>query len=84
MANSPDIFVARKILSSEYKPYASGKIFRAPRSQPNFPISGWALNNDFTGWARFDELVKSARLVMPDLIRHPECIGTTGFRHSPE
>ncbi|BBO78760.1 hypothetical protein DSCW_61770 [Desulfosarcina widdelii] len=40
MANLPDIFVARKILSSEYQPYACGKISRAPRSRPNFPISG--------------------------------------------
>jgi hypothetical protein len=30
MANLPDIGVARKILSSEYQPYACGKIFRAP------------------------------------------------------
>jgi hypothetical protein len=30
MANSPDIRVAFKILSSEYQPYACGKIFRAP------------------------------------------------------
>ena len=43
MANLHDIFVARKILSSKYQPYVCGKIFRAPRSQPNFPISGWAL-----------------------------------------
>ena len=43
MANSPDIFVARKILSSKYQPYVCGKIFRAPRSRPNFPISGQAL-----------------------------------------
>jgi hypothetical protein len=28
MANFPDIFVARKILSSEDQPYACGKIFR--------------------------------------------------------
>jgi hypothetical protein len=41
MANLPDIFVARKILSSEYQPYACGKIFRAPRSRPNLPISVW-------------------------------------------
>ncbi|WP_319524349.1 hypothetical protein [uncultured Desulfosarcina sp.] len=40
MANLPDIFVARKILSSKYQPYVCGKIFRAPRSQPNLPISG--------------------------------------------
>ncbi|WP_218188137.1 hypothetical protein, partial [Desulfosarcina cetonica] len=44
MANLPDILVPR-ILSSEYQPYACGKIFRAPRSRPNFPISGWALSN---------------------------------------
>jgi glucose-1-phosphate adenylyltransferase len=41
MANLPDIFVALKINSSEYQPYACGLIFRAPRSRPNFPISGW-------------------------------------------
>jgi hypothetical protein len=38
MANLPDIFVARKILSLEYQPYASGKIFRTPRSRPNLPF----------------------------------------------
>ncbi|VTR67116.1 hypothetical protein DESC_590031 [Desulfosarcina cetonica] len=43
MANLHDIHVPRKILSSKYQPYACGKIFRAPRSRPNFPISGWAL-----------------------------------------
>ncbi|XPS87478.1 uncharacterized protein Dvar_54960 [Desulfosarcina variabilis str. Montpellier] len=31
-----------------------------------------------------DELVKSAWLVMPDLIRHPEHIEKTGFRPTPE
>jgi hypothetical protein len=30
MANFPDICVNRKILSSEYQPYACGKIFRKP------------------------------------------------------
>jgi hypothetical protein len=30
MTNWPDIGVIRKILSSEYQPYASGKIFRKP------------------------------------------------------
>jgi hypothetical protein len=30
MANLPDIFVARKILSLKYQPYSCGKIFRAP------------------------------------------------------
>ena len=30
MTNLPDIGVARKILSSKYQPYVSGKIFRAP------------------------------------------------------
>jgi hypothetical protein len=29
MANLPDIFVARKILSTKYQPYVSGKIFQA-------------------------------------------------------
>jgi len=28
----PDLFVIRKILSSEYQLYACGKIFRMPRS----------------------------------------------------
>jgi hypothetical protein len=32
----------------------------------------------------FDGLVKSPKTVMPDLIRHPEVIGFTGFRLSPE
>jgi len=40
MANLPDIFVARKILSSKYQLYVCGKIFRAPRSRPNSPIHG--------------------------------------------
>jgi len=31
-----------------------------------------------------DGLVKSPRLVMPDLIRHPEHIENTGFRPPPE
>jgi hypothetical protein len=30
MANFPDTGVALKILSSEYQPYACGKIFQAP------------------------------------------------------
>jgi len=30
MANLPDICVLLKILSSEYQPYACGKIFRTP------------------------------------------------------
>ena len=33
---------------------------------------------------KFDGLVKSPRIVMPDLIRHPEPIEFTGFRLSPE
>ena len=33
---------------------------------------------------KIDELVKSSKTVMPDLIRHPEVIGFTGFRLSPE
>jgi hypothetical protein len=58
MAILPDIFVARKILSSKYQPYAPqgyflrgvcGKIFHAPRSRPNFPISGWALVRELFG-----------------------------------
>ena len=32
----------------------------------------------------FDNLVKSPKTVMPDLIRHPEVIEFTGFRLSPE
>jgi len=31
-----------------------------------------------------DNLVKSPKTVMPDLIRHPEVIEFTGFRLSPE
>jgi hypothetical protein len=31
-----------------------------------------------------DGFVKSPRIVMPDLIRHPEAIEFTGFRLSPE
>jgi hypothetical protein len=31
-----------------------------------------------------DGFVKSLRIVMPDLIRHPEHIEFTGFRLSPE
>jgi len=34
--------------------------------------------------AKFDNLVKSPKTVMPDLIRHPEVIEFTGFRLSPE
>ncbi|PIE67899.1 MAG: PemK family transcriptional regulator [Deltaproteobacteria bacterium] len=30
MPNLPDIYVARKMLSSEYQPYACGNILRAP------------------------------------------------------
>jgi hypothetical protein len=33
---------------------------------------------------KFDELVKSDWLVMPDSIRYPERIDTNGFRPSPE
>jgi len=32
----------------------------------------------------FDAPAKSLEIVMPDLIRHPELIGKTGFRLSPE
>jgi len=36
-------------------------------------------------WAsRIDDLVKSPKTVMPDLIRHPEVIEFAGFRLSPE
>jgi hypothetical protein len=31
-----------------------------------------------------DALVKSPKIVMPDLIRHPEVVEFTGFRLSPE
>ena len=34
--------------------------------------------------AKIDNLVKSPKTVMPDLIRHPEVIEFTGFRLSPE
>jgi len=34
--------------------------------------------------SKIDGLVKSHPTVMPDLIRHPERIGNTGFRLSPE
>jgi len=33
---------------------------------------------------KVDNLVKSPKTVMPDLIRHPEVIEFTGFRLSPE
>jgi len=33
---------------------------------------------------KIDNLVKSPKTVMPDLIRHPEVIEFTGFRLSPE
>jgi hypothetical protein len=33
---------------------------------------------------KLDGFVKSPRIVMPDLIRHPEQIEFTGFRLSPE
>jgi hypothetical protein len=33
---------------------------------------------------KVDGFVKSLRIVMPDLIRHPEAIEFTGFRLSPE
>jgi len=55
MANLPDIFVSRKILSLEYQPYALQghflrgacvKIFRAPWSRPNSPVSERALGRD--------------------------------------
>ena len=34
--------------------------------------------------SNFDELVKSARLVIPDLIRNLQHIGMTEFRHALE
>jgi len=37
-------------------------------------------NSDF----KINNLVKSPKTVMPDLIRHPEVIEFTGFRLSPE
>jgi len=40
-------------------------------------------NREF-GIIKEDEFVKSLRIVMPDLIRHPELIEFTGFRLSPE
>jgi hypothetical protein len=36
------------------------------------------------GRANFDELVKSPKTVMPDLLRHPQIAEITGFRLSPE
>ncbi len=33
---------------------------------------------------KYDDLVKSPKIVMPDLIRHPEVVEFTGFRLSPE
>ena len=50
MANLPDICVTLKILSSEYQPYACGKILSRPWSRPNLPISGWALVNLPISW----------------------------------
>jgi len=38
----------------------------------------------FLCYLRVDNLVKSPKTVMPDLIRHPEVIEFTGFRLSPE
>jgi hypothetical protein len=35
-------------------------------------------------YCNFDGFVKCPRIVMPDLIRHPEPIEVTGFRLSPE
>ncbi|MEA1947663.1 MAG: hypothetical protein U9N83_10235 [Thermodesulfobacteriota bacterium] len=35
-------------------------------------------------WVTIDKLVKSPKIVMPDLIRHPEAIEFAGFRLSPE
>jgi hypothetical protein len=40
-------------------------------------------NNSFWKFL-IDAFVKSPRIVMPDLIRHPELIEFTGFRLSPE
>jgi len=33
---------------------------------------------------KYDEALKHLQIVMPDLIRHPECLDYTGFRLSPE
>jgi hypothetical protein len=33
---------------------------------------------------KVDELVKSPKTLMPDLIRHPELVEFTGFQLSPE
>jgi len=35
-------------------------------------------------YGKIDGFAKSPRIVMPDLIRHPEHIELTGFRLSPE
>ena len=40
-----DIFVMLKILSSEYRLYACGKIFRMPCSQPKLLVFGRKLAN---------------------------------------
>jgi hypothetical protein len=37
-----------------------------------------------SGFSDVDGLVKSTKLVMPDVIRHPESIEITGFRPAPE
>jgi len=42
-----------------------------------------AVNSKFIPF-KIDALVKSLKIVMPDLIRHPERIDFTGFRLSPE
>jgi hypothetical protein len=41
-------------------------------------------NTSFCEIIIFDGFAKSPRIVMPDLIRHPEQIEFTGFRLSPE
>ena len=35
-------------------------------------------------WTNNEELVKSPKTVIPDLIRYPEVVEFTGFRLSPE
>jgi hypothetical protein len=48
------------------------------------PISTLTIDFLFLYVLNLDGLVKSPKTVMPDLIRHPEVIGFTGFRLSPE
>jgi len=69
---------------------------RFSRRCSNFPVHATYANyasflknfvpyiSDFLSGIKFDGVVKSPKLVMPDLIRHPEHIENTGFRPTPE